>query len=161
MDHPRPALNAILFEPEIAWNTGAIGRTCVALGARLWLVRPLGFQLSDRHRRRAGLDYWDHLDWNVADSFDEVRSALGASRLWYFSTRATTPYTRARFQPGDGLVFGPESRGLPSRLLEQAPEQALRIPMDPKARSLNLAVSAAVALYEAARQIEERQAPDA
>jgi tRNA (cytidine/uridine-2'-O-)-methyltransferase len=155
MDQSQAPLNAILFEPEIAWNTGAIGRTCVALEARLWLVRPLGFQISDRHRRRAGLDYWDHLDWSAVDSFDDVRSALDPSRLWYFSTRAERPYTQASFRPGDGLVFGPESRGLPGRWLEEAPERALRIPMKPQARSLNLAVSAAVALYEATRQIEQ------
>ncbi len=154
MDRSTEPLNVILVEPEIAWNTGAIGRTCVAVGARLWLVRPLGFQLSDRHRRRAGLDYWEHLDWRAVDSFGEVRDALGDSRLWYFSTRAQKPYTLARFQEGDGLVFGPESRGLPVRWLEEDPSRAVRIPMRPEARSLNLAVSAAVALFEASRQIE-------
>lgn len=150
-----PRLHVILVEPEIAWNTGAIGRTCVAVGARLWLVRPLGFQLSDRHRRRAGLDYWEHLDWCAVDSIEEVGQAVGADRLWYFSTRAATPYTQARFQPGDGLVFGPESRGLPTRWLEAHAPRALRIPMRPEARSLNLAISASVAAYEALRQFHE------
>ena len=152
MNDDKAPFHVILVEPEIAWNTGAIGRTCVAVGARLWLVRPLGFQLSDRHRKRAGLDYWDHLDWQAVDSFEEVEQAVGRHRLWFFSTKAETPYTHARFQPGDGLVFGPESRGLPTQwLLNHAP-RTLRIPIRPEARSLNLAVSAAVALFEAVRQ---------
>lgn len=147
------ALNVVLVEPEIAANAGAIGRTCVAAGARLWLVRPLGFHLGDRHRRRAGLDYWEHLDWRVVDGFDEVASALGADRLWLFSTRAGRPYTEAAYRPGDALVFGSEGRGLPARLLESHRGRAVRIPMRPAARSLNLANAAAVALYEAVRQI--------
>src|SRR4051795_12325825 len=86
-------LNVVLLEPEIAANTGAIGRTCVAAGAMLWLVRPLRVHLDDRHRRRAGLDYWPHLKWRAVDHLDEVAEALGADRLWYFSTKAATLYT--------------------------------------------------------------------
>ena len=106
--------HVVLVEPEIAGNTGAIGRTCVAAGATLWLVRPLGFRLDDRHRRRAGLDYWEHLSWRVVDHLDEVVAALGRDRLWSFSTKAEQPYTRVAYRRGDGLVFGPESRGLPA-----------------------------------------------
>src|SRR5258708_26937009 len=84
----RPRLHVILYEPEIAANTGSIGRTCVAVGAMLWLVRPLGFHLDDRHRRRAGLDYWEHLNWRVADHIDEVVEGVGRDRLWSFSTKA-------------------------------------------------------------------------
>lgn len=146
-------LHLILVEPEIAANTGAIGRTCVALGARLWLVRPLGFRLDDRHRRRAGLDYWEHLSLSVVDGFDEVVAALGAERLWLFTTKARRLYTEAAFRPGDGLVFGAESRGLPAMLLAMHAEQTLRIPMRPEARSLNLANAAAVGAYEAVRQL--------
>ncbi|MDB5352563.1 MAG: putative rRNA methylase SpoU family [Planctomycetota bacterium] len=144
-------LHVVLVEPEIAANTGAIGRTCVAAGAMLWLVRPLGFHLDDRHRRRAGLDYWPHLNWRAVDHLDEVAEALGADRLWYFSTKADRAYTTATFRPGDALVFGPESRGLPPRLIEQS-ARALRIPIRPKARSLNLANAVAIGLYEALRQ---------
>lgn len=144
----------ILVEPEIAANTGAIGRTCVAVGAMLWLVRPLGFRLDDRHRRRAGLDYWDSLRWRAVDALDEVVEALGRDRLWSFTTRGSRPHTSAQFAPGDALIFGPESRGLPTRWLESQPvERLLRIAMRPEARSLNLANAAAVGVYEAVRQI--------
>lgn len=144
--------HVILVEPEIAGNVGAIGRTCVAAGARLWLVRPLGFLLTDRHIKRAGLDYWPHIDLKVVDHLDEVAEQLGPDRLWLFSTRGTTPYADARFQPGEGLVFGPESRGLPASLLEARPDRSLRIPIRPEARSLNLSNSVAIALFEAVRQ---------
>jgi tRNA (cytidine/uridine-2'-O-)-methyltransferase len=146
--------HVILVEPEIAGNVGAIGRTCVATGAMLWLVRPLGFLLTDRHIKRAGLDYWPHLEWKVVDHLDEAAGTLGADRLWLFSTRGTTSYTSARFALGDALVFGPESRGLPASLLDAQPGRSLRIPIRPKARSLNLSNSAAVALFEAVRQHE-------
>jgi tRNA (cytidine/uridine-2'-O-)-methyltransferase len=149
----RPTLHVILVEPEIAANTGAVGRTCVAAGAMLWLVRPLGFHIDDRHRRRAGLDYWEHLSCRVVDHLDEVVAALGRDRLWSFSTRARASYTDVDYQPGDGLVFGPESRGLPDSWLSTRPDRLVRIPIRPEARSLNLANAAAIALFEAVRQI--------
>lgn len=148
-------LHVILVEPEIASNTGSIGRTCVAVGATLWLVRPLGFHLGDRHLRRAGLDYWDHLDCRVVDHLGEVAAALGRERLWSFSTKATRAYTDAVFRPGDALVFGPESRGLPPHWLSESADHALRIPIRPEARSLNLANAVAIAVFEAVRQIGE------
>jgi tRNA (cytidine/uridine-2'-O-)-methyltransferase len=148
-----PRLHVVLFEPEIAANTGAIGRTCVAVGARLWLVRPLGFHIDDRHLRRAGLDYWEHLDWRVVDHIDAVAEALGRERLWLFSTKARAAYTEVAYRPGDGLVFGPESRGLPARWLEKRPDRLVRIPIRPQARSLNLANAAAIAVFEATRQL--------
>jgi tRNA (cytidine/uridine-2'-O-)-methyltransferase len=151
--HPPAArLHVVLVEPEIAANTGAIGRTCVATGAMLWLVRPLGFHLDDRHRRRAGLDYWPHLRWRAVDHLDEVAAVLGRDRLWLFSTKVRTPYTTAAYRAGDALVFGPESRGLPPALLEARADRALTIPIRPEARSLNLANAVAVALFEAVRQ---------
>ena len=146
-------LHVVLVEPEIALNTGSIGRTCVAAGAMLWLVRPLGFHLDDRHVRRAGLDYWDHLSWQVVDRLDDVVAALGRDRIWLFSTKATRVYTDASFRPGDALVFGPESRGLPEHWLTCYGEHALRIPIRSAARSLNLANAVAVAVFEAVRQI--------
>ena len=133
---PVPWLHVVLFEPEIAANTGAIGRTCVAAGARLWLVRPLGFHLDDRHLRRAGLDYWEHLDLCVVDELGEVAESLGRNRLWSFSTKADLLYTEAVFQPGDAFVFGPESRGLPAVVAGRVPGSLAANP-DP-ARSAQL-----------------------
>jgi tRNA (cytidine/uridine-2'-O-)-methyltransferase len=146
-------LHVVLLEPEIAANTGSIGRTCVAAGAALWLVRPLGFHLDDRHLRRAGLDYWEHLDLRVVDSIDEVAKSLGRDRLWAFSTKASLIYTRAAFQFGDAMVFGPESRGLPERFLNECPERVIRIPIRPQARCLNLANAVSIAVYEGVRQL--------
>lgn len=157
-DHPddpatnTPApLHVVLVEPEIAANTGAIGRTCVAAGASLWLVRPLGFHIDDRHLRRAGLDYWEHLDCRVVNSLDEVVATLGRDRLWSFSTKGHRVYTEVEYRPGDALVFGPESRGLPTRWLEERPDRSVRIPIRPEARSLNLANAVAIGIFEAIR----------
>jgi len=157
---PVPWLHVVLLEPEIAANTGAIGRTCVAAGARLWLVRPLGFHLEDRHLRRAGLDYWEHLDLCVVDELGKVAGSLGRNRLWSFSTKADLLYTEAVFQPGDAFVFGPESRGLPGSWLEECPNHSLRIPILPETRSLNLASAVAIALFEGIRQLGLKQAPE-
>jgi tRNA (cytidine/uridine-2'-O-)-methyltransferase len=151
-------LHVVLFEPEIASNTGSIGRTCVAAGAMLWLVRPLGFHLDDRHLRRAGLDYWEHLSVRVVDALSDVAAALGRDRIWSFSTKADRSYTDAHYEVGDALVFGPESRGLPRSWLFDRPDRALRIPIRPEARSLNLANAVAIALFEAVRQINDRPA---
>ena len=158
MTDPDPALDfsrmfhVVLVAPEIAGNTGAVGRTCVAVGAMLWLVRPLGFIIDDRRIRRAGLDYWEHLQYRVVDSVDEVAEALGRDRLWSFSTKASRIYTEASFRLGDGLVFGSESRGLPQSWIERQGDRLVRIPIRPEARSLNLANSVSIGLYEAARQ---------
>jgi tRNA (cytidine/uridine-2'-O-)-methyltransferase len=143
-----------LVEPEIAANTGAIGRTCVAAGATLWMVRPLGFHLDDRRRRRAGLDYWPHLMWRAVDNLETVGGCAGVGRLWYFSTKAARSYTSVSYQQGDALVFGPESRGLPERLLAAHPQCTVCIPIRPEARSLNLANAVAVAVFEAVRQLD-------
>lgn len=148
-------LNVVLHQPEIAENTGAVGRTCVAVGAKLWLVRPLGFRIEERRVRRAGLDYWQHLQWEAVDDWSALLARLGPEpRLWLFTKTASRPYTEARFQDGDVLVFGSESRGLPPNLLAGHAERLLRIPMRPEARSLNLSVSVAVGLYEAVRQTQ-------
>jgi tRNA (cytidine/uridine-2'-O-)-methyltransferase len=142
----------VLHQPEIPDNTGNVGRTCVAVGAKLWLVRPLGFRLDDRRLRRAGLDYWQHLDWEAVDDWSALVDRLPNNRLWFFSKHAVKMYTEAAFEQGDALVFGSESQGLPRGLLEEHADQCLRIPMAAEARSLNLAVSVAVAVYEAMRQ---------
>jgi tRNA (cytidine/uridine-2'-O-)-methyltransferase len=142
----------VLRQPEIPDNAGNVGRTCVALGAKLWLVRPLGFRLDDHHLRRAGLDYWQHLDWEAVDDWSAFEQRMPDRRAWFFTKRATRVYSEAAFVPGDVLVFGSESQGLPPSLLAANPDRCLRIPMAAEARSLNLAVSVAVAAYEAARQ---------
>lgn len=147
-------LNVILFEPEIAANTGAIGRTCLALGARLWLIRPLGFRLDERNVRRAGLDYWHHVDCQVVDDYASAIAAASPKRIWLMTTKGAADHWYAGYEHGDALVFGPESRGLPDWILTSQPaEQRLRIPMLPETRSLNLANAASVAMYEAARHV--------
>lgn len=151
--HVKPLLHVVLHQPEIAENTGNIGRTCVALGAKLWLVRPFGFRMDDRRLRRAGLDYWQHLEWETADDLPGLLGRLPGCRPWFFTKHAATVYTEVAFSPGDVLVFGSESQGLPRSLLESHPDRCLRIPMAEEARSLNLAVSVAVAAFEARRQL--------
>lgn len=149
---PTP-LHIVLYQPEIPHNTGSVGRTCVALGAKLWLVRPLGFQIDAKARRRAGLDYWEHLEWEVVDDWDDLLAKLPSDRLWLFTKRGDRGYLEANYAPGDTLVFGSESNGLPESLTEAAPGRRLRIPTRPEVRSLNLSVSVAVAGYEACRQM--------
>jgi len=146
-------LSVVLHQPEIHYNTGSVGRTCVAVGAKLWLVRPLGFRLDDRHLRRAGLDYWQHLDYEAVDDWDALAAKLAGHGFWFFSKTAARSYTDAEFQPGDALVFGSESNGLPRALLAENSRRCLRIPIRPEARSLNLSVSVAVAVFEARRQL--------
>jgi tRNA (cytidine/uridine-2'-O-)-methyltransferase len=153
-----PLLHVVLHQPEIAANTGAIGRTCVAAGAKLWLVRPLGFRINDQRLRRAGLDYWEDLDWDVADDWDDLWRRLPdpGRQPWLLSKTAARPYTEAAFEAGDVLVFGSETQGLPRSLLDRCPGRALGIPMRPEARSLNLSVSVGVVVYEALRQWDSR-----
>jgi len=147
-----PVLHIVLYEPEIPHNAGAVGRTCVALGAKLWMVRPLGFRVDDRRLRRAGLDYWEHLMWEVVDDWDALLGRLPDAAAWFFSKTAVTAYTDVRFRPGDVLVFGSESRGLPGWLLEANQHRCVRIPIRPEARSLNLSVSVGIIAFEAWRQ---------
>ncbi len=149
-----PKLNIILFQPEIPPNTGAIGRTCVALEAKLWLVRPLGFRIDEKALRRAGLDYWQHLEWEAADDWDDllVRLSVEPDQFWYFSRFATKNYCEVQYGVGDCLVFGSETSGLPTRLTAPNQVRLLRIPVSENVRSLNLASAVAVAGYEAARQ---------
>lgn len=150
----RPWLNVVLFEPEIALNTGTIGRSCLALGAKLWLVRPLGFRLDEKNLKRSGLDYWKDVDVEVVDDFAAAMAVIGPTRAWLMTTKGRGHHWDACFAQGDTLVFGPESRGLPRWLLELQPQETwLRIPMLGETRSLNLANAATVAMYEAARQV--------
>lgn len=148
-----PRFHVVLYQPEIPYNTGSVGRTCLALGAKLWLVRPLGFRVDDYYLRRAGLDYWELLDWEAVDSWTDLLQRLPRERHWYFSARGSRSYWQAEFQPEDVLVFGPESQGLPAELTQECPQRVLRIPIvRPEVRSLNLSNSVALASYEACRQ---------
>lgn len=147
-----PCLHVVLHEPEIPPNTGNIGRTCVAIGAKLWLVKPLGFSLDDYYLRRAGLDYWEHLEWEAVNSWQDLLASLPREPNWLFSARSTRLYTSVDYHHGDVLVFGSESRGLPKELLEAHADKALTIPSRPHVRSLNLSNAAAIVCYEAIRQ---------
>ena len=150
---PFPAmLHVVLHQPEIPHNTGSVGRTCVAVGAKLWLVGPLGFRTDDYYLRRAGLDYWQHLLWEVVDDWSTLLARLPAREPWLFTKTADRPYTEARYEPADVLVFGSESAGLPEQILGAYPGRRLRIPVRPQVRSLNLSNAVAVAAYEAQRQ---------
>jgi len=145
--------HVVLYQPEIPPNTGNIMRLCANTGCRLHLIGPLGFRLEDKQLRRAGLDYRDAVPLSTHEYWQEFLDRTRPGTVYAFSTRAATPYTRARFRPGDALLFGPETRGLPEELLQSLPaEQRLRLPMVPGNRSLNLSNTVAVAVYEAWRQ---------
>lgn len=146
------AFNIVLVNPEIPQNTGNIARTCAATGAVLHLIEPLGFSLADRYLKRAGLDYWHLMEYHVYSGMDTFLEQRGGARMHFATTKAPRGYHEVRYRDGDYLVFGCETRGLPERLLEARYDQCIRIPMRPEARSLNLANSAAVVLYEALRQ---------
>lgn len=150
----KPAFHIVLHSPEIPPNTGAVGRTCVAMQAKLWLVRPLGFQIDTKTLRRAGLDYWQHLEWEVVDHWGALRERLPDHRYWYLTKTATRSYLDTDFAEEDVFIFGCETNGLPDSLIEEAGEQALRIPMGPNIRSINLSCSVAVVGYEAYRQLQ-------
>lgn len=147
-----PLLHIVLYEPEIPYNTGSVGRTCVAAGLKLWLVRPLGFRIDDYYLRRAGLDYWEALEWEVVEDWRALVEQLGKRTMYCFTKTARRSYTDVAFEAGDALVFGSESRGLPASLVEAAGDRALRIPTRSEVRSLNLSNSVAIAAYEAQRQ---------
>ena len=149
-----PLLHIVLYQPEIPPNTGNIGRTCVAVGAKLWLVKPLGFQINEKQLRRAGLDYWPHVDVRRPTSFEELEMALPGSRIIPVSSKVTRTYAGERYRDGDCLLFGSESKGLPATVLERLAANAVTIPMPGgHVRSLNLATAVGIVLYEALRQL--------
>lgn len=144
----------VLVEPEIPQNAGNIARTCAATGTKLHMIRPLGFEVSDKYLKRAGLDYWNLVDITYYDSFEELKAEYPDSRFFYFTTKARHRHSDVTYKDGDFLVFGKETKGLPEELLMKNEETCLRIPMFAGARSLNLSNSAAIAVYEALRQTD-------
>jgi len=150
----QPALRIVLYQPEIPQNTGNVARTCAATHTPLHLIEPLGFRLSDRYLKRAGLDYWPHVCLKIHPSFEALRRELVPSRMVFFSAHASRPYYEFRFLPGDCLVFGSETKGLPQELMQSGPGGIVQIPIDrSRVRSLNLATSVGAALFEALRQL--------
>lgn len=145
-------IHIVLVEPEIPQNTGNIVRTAAATGSVVHLVRPLGFDTSDRMLRRAGLDYWKDVDIRYYDGFDELRERYPDGEFWYFSTKAQQAHTAPRYGKDVFLVFGKETKGLPEQLIHDNYDHAVRIPMIADTRSLNLSNSVAIAVYEVLRQ---------
>lgn len=151
---PHSALHIVLVEPEIPPNTGSIARLCGATDTVLDLVHPLGFQVDDKHLKRAGLDYWPHVRINHWENFETFLGSQDERRLFFLTTKTARSYTDARFEPGDMLIFGKETKGLPEDILTLYSDRCLTIPMsNSHIRSLNLAMSAGIVLYEALRQI--------
>ncbi len=144
----------VLVEPEIPQNAGNVARTCAATGTHLHMIRPLGFEVTDKYLKRAGLDYWHLVEISYYDSFAELQEKYPEGRFFYFTTKGRRRHSDVAFQDGDFLVFGKETKGLPEELLLEHKEECLRIPMFSQARSLNLGNSVAIALYEALRQTD-------
>lgn len=146
------ALNIVLFEPEIPANTGNIGRTCVATGTRLHLIEPLGFRLNEKSIKRAGMDYWEHLDVTRYMNFEEFLEKNPGAKIYMATTKGQHVYSDVKYEPDCYIMFGKESAGIPEEILVKNPENCIRIPMLSEIRSLNLSNSVAVVLYEALRQ---------
>lgn len=145
-------MNIILHQPEIPANTGNIGRTCVATGTSLHLIEPLGFRLDEKSVKRAGMDYWEHLDITRYVNFEDFREKHPNAKIWMATTKAKHVYSDVTFGPDDFIMFGKESGGIPEEILVDYEETCIRIPMMDQIRSLNLSNSVAIVLYEALRQ---------
>ena len=145
-------MHIVLHQPEIPANTGNIGRTCVATGTSLHLIEPLGFRLDEKSIKRAGMDYWEHLDVNRYMNYQEFLDKHPGAKIWMATTKAKYSYTEVEFGPDDFIMFGKESAGIPEEILVENEENCIRIPMLPEIRSLNLSNSVAIVLYEALRQ---------
>ncbi|MBQ1229450.1 MAG: tRNA (uridine(34)/cytosine(34)/5-carboxymethylaminomethyluridine(34)-2'-O)-methyltransferase TrmL [Clostridia bacterium] len=145
-------INIVLHEPEIPQNTGNIARTCAATGAALHLIRPLGFAIDDRKLKRAGLDYWHHLDITYYDGLEDFYERNPGAKVYYFTTKAKHVYTEINYPDPVFIMFGKETRGLPEELLAKNPDTCVRLPMREGLRSLNLSNTVAVAVYEILRQ---------
>ena len=145
-------INIVLHEPEIPGNTGNIGRTCVATGVKLHLIEPLGFQIDEKHLKRAGMDYWDKLDVTAYDDFNDFLAKNPGARIYMATTKSKQKYTDVNYEEDCFIMFGKESAGIPEEILLDYKDTAVRIPMYPEIRSLNLSNSVAIVLYEALRQ---------
>ena len=145
-------INIVLVEPEIPQNTGNIGRTCVATGTKLHLIEPLGFELNEKHLRRAGMDYWGNLDYTVYRNFEDFLAKNPGAKIYMATTKAHHCYTEVEYGPDDYIMFGKESAGIPEEILVDYEDTCIRIPMLEKIRSLNLSNSVSIVLYEALRQ---------
>lgn len=145
-------LNIVLLEPEIPFNTGAIGRTCVATGTRLHLIEPLGFSIDEKSVKRAGLDYWEHLDVQTYINFEDFCEKNPNAKLYMATTKGKNVYSDVHFEPDCYIMFGKESAGIPEEILAHHKDDCIRIPMIGETRSLNLSNSVAIVLYEALRQ---------
>ena len=145
-------MNIVLFQPEIPANTGNIGRTCVATDTKLHLIEPLGFRLNEKEIKRAGMDYWEHLDVTRYVNFEDFLEKNPNAKIWMATTKAKHVYTDVSYGPDDFIMFGKESAGIPEEILVEHEETCIRIPMLEKIRSLNLSNSVAIVLYEALRQ---------
>lgn len=145
-------MNIVLFEPEIPYNTGNIGRSCVLTNTKLHLIKPLGFSIDEKEVKRAGLDYWKFIDLTIWENFEEFEKANPNGKFHFATTKSKNLYTDVTYKNDDFIIFGPESRGLPKSILEKYENRCITIPMIPIGRSLNLSNSAAIILYEALRQ---------
>ncbi|MCR5322068.1 MAG: tRNA (uridine(34)/cytosine(34)/5-carboxymethylaminomethyluridine(34)-2'-O)-methyltransferase TrmL [Lachnospiraceae bacterium] len=145
-------LNIVLLEPEIPANTGNIGRTCVATGSDLHLIKPLGFSLDEKHLRRAGLDYWPKLKLHIYENYEDFSDKNPGARIYFATTKGRNLYSEVHFGHDDYIMFGKETAGIPEEILVQHPDECIRIPMIGDIRSLNLGNSVAIVLYEALRQ---------
>lgn len=146
-------LNVVLLEPEIPQNTGNIGRTCVATGTRLHLIEPMGFKIDEKQVKRAGLDYWNKLDVTVYKDFDEFCRKNPGARIYMATTKGLNLYSEVKYDKDSYIMFGKESAGIPEEILVKHKDDAIRIPMNPDIRSLNLSNSVAIVVYEALRQL--------
>lgn len=148
-------LNIVLFEPEIPQNTGNIARTCVLTNSKLHLIKPLGFSLDEKHLKRAGLDYWQFLDLEIHESYEDFREKYREGIFYFSTTKGTHIYTEVKFQKGDFIVFGKETAGLPQSIRDDNKERCIRVPMlETSTRSLNLSNTVSIVAYESLRQMD-------
>ncbi|WP_250229588.1 tRNA (cytidine(34)-2'-O)-methyltransferase [Anaeropeptidivorans aminofermentans] len=145
-------MNIVLLEPEIPFNTGNIGRTCVSSNTKLHLIKPLGFSVDDKHLKRSGLDYWQDLNVSYYENFEDFLEKNNYPKIYMATTKARHIYTEVQYEYDSYIMFGKESAGIPEEILVKYPDTSIRIPMDEKYRSLNLSTSVAIVLYEALRQ---------
>jgi tRNA (cytidine/uridine-2'-O-)-methyltransferase len=144
--------NIVLFNPQIPHNTGAIGRLCVNSGAKLHLIKPLGFDIDDKSIKRAGLDYWKKLNPIIWENYEEFFQNIDIQKCYFSTTKTNKPYFDAKFKKGDYIIFGSETSGIPLEIMKKNQKNMITIPMTKDGRSLNLAISAGIVLYEAIRQ---------